>query len=432
MNAELLGADVAPHQPVCVELDGSILRTDLLLESLLSLLRRNPVYGLRALLWLLRGRAVLRAEIARRVPLDPSSLPYNRELVLWLRSERARGRQLWLCTEADEVLAQGVARHLGIFEGVIARDSLHNLAGYVSVPLSLGAGGHRLRAIWRALRPHQWAKNLLLFVPLLAAHRANDLTALARAVEGFIAFSLCASSVYVLNDMLDLQADRVHERKCKRPFASGELLLKVGFVLVPALLAAAALLAGFLSSTFLTALASYSLLTSAYSFALKGMIFIDTIALAALYTLRIIAGAAATEVPLSFWLLLFSVFLFLSLAVVKRYAELDALRRRGRLHAAGRDYDIEDLPMMESVGISAGYLSVLILALYINSPSTLQMYRHPQALWPLCLLMLYWVTRTWMKTHRGKMHDDPVVFAMRDRVSLATGLLAALIIGIAI
>src|SRR6185312_14455748 len=184
-------------------------------ESLLSLLKRNPVYGFLALLWLLRGRAVLQAEIARRVPLDPSSLPYNRELVLWLRSERARGRQLWLCTGADEVLAQGVARHLGIFEGVIARDSLHNLAGYVSVPLSLGVGGHRLRAIWRALRPHQWAKNLLLFVPLLAAHRANDVTALARAAQGFIAFSLCASSVYVLNDMLDLQADRVHERKCK-------------------------------------------------------------------------------------------------------------------------------------------------------------------------------------------------------------------------
>ena len=431
MNAEFLGADVSLRGPLCVKLDGSVLRTDVLLEGFLSLLKRNPVYGLWALLWRLRGRAVLKAEIERRVPLDASSLPYNRELLVWLRSERERGRQLWLCTGADELLAHSVARHLGIFEGVISPDSLHTLAGYVSVPVSLGAGGHRLRAIWRALRPHQWAKNLLLFVPLLAAHRANDTVALGRAVEAFIAFCLCASSVYVLNDLLDLQADRVHERKCKRPFASGELPLRVGFMLVPALLAAATLLAGLLSPTFLAALGSYYLLTSAYSFALKGMIFIDAIALAALYTLRIIAGAAATAVPLSFWLLLFSVFLFLSLAVVKRYAELDALRRRGRLHAAGRDYDIEDLPLMESVGISAGYLSVLILALYINSPSTLQMYRHPQALWPLCLLMLYWVTRTWMKTHRGKMHDDPVVFAMRDRVSLATGLLGALIVGMA-
>jgi 4-hydroxybenzoate polyprenyltransferase len=431
MNAELIGADVSLRRPLCVELDGSVLRTDVLLEGLLSLLKRNPVNGLWALLWLLRGRARLKAEIERRVPLDATSLPYNRELLVWLRSERERGRQLWLCTGTDALLAHNVARHLGIFEGIISPDSLHTLAGYVSVPVSFARGGHRLRALWRALRPHQWAKNLLLFVPLLAAHRANDTVALGRAVEAFIAFCLCASSVYVLNDLLDLQADRVHERKCKRPFASGDLPLRAGFVLVPTLLAAAAVLAGLLSPTFLAALSSYYLLTSAYSFALKGMIFIDAIALAALYTLRIIAGAAATAVPLSFWLLLFSVFLFLSLAVVKRYAELDALRRRGRLHAAGRDYDIEDLPLMESVGISAGYLSVLILALYINSPSTLQMYRHQQALWPLCLLMLYWVTRMWMKTHRGKMHDDPVVFAMRDPVSLATGLLGALIVGMA-
>jgi 4-hydroxybenzoate polyprenyltransferase len=432
MSVETMRADASLPRPLCVDLDDSVLCTDLLLEGLLSLLKRNPVYGLLALLWLSRGRAVLEAEIARRVPLDPGSLSYNSELLVWLRSERARGRQLWLCSGANEVLAHSVARHLGIFEGVIARDSPHNLAVHVPLPHSFNVREHRLRAAWRALRPHQWAKNVLLFVPLLAAHRANDAAALFNAVQAFTAFCLCASSVYVLNDMLDLQADRAHERKCKRPFASGDLPLRVGFVLVPALLAAAVVLAGFLSPTFRYALGGYYLLTSAYSFLLKGMIFIDAIALAALYTLRIIAGAAATGVPLSFWLLLFSVFLFLSLAVVKRYAELDALRRRGRLHAAGRDYDIEDLPMMESVGISAGYLSVLILALYINSPSTSQMYRHPQALWPLCLLMLYWVTRTWMKTHRGKMHDDPVVFAMRDRVSLATGLMAALIIGIAI
>jgi 4-hydroxybenzoate polyprenyltransferase len=236
----------------------------------------------------------------------------------------------------------------------------------------------------------------------------------------------------VLNDMLDLQADRAHVRKSKRPFASGDLPLWVGFLLVPLLLAISAVMAGFLSTQFLLVLGGYYSLTTAYSLALKGMIFIDAIALAGLYTLRIIAGAAAARVPLSFWLLLFSVFLFLSLAIVKRYAELDALRRRGQLQAAGRDYTVSDLPMLESVGISSGYLSVLILALYINSPATLPLYSRPEALWPLCVLLLYWITRIWMKTHRGKMDDDPVIFAMHDRVSLATGLLATLIVGLAV
>ncbi len=469
-------------RPLCVDLDGSVIRTDLLLECLLMLIKRNPVYLLLAIVWLVRGRAVLKAEVARRVQLDPTALPYNTQLLCWLRNEHARGRPLWLCTGANERLAGAIARHLGIFAGVIASDATHNLTGRLKaerlvrsfgfrefdycgnerrdlaiwscssgavvvshgsalgmrvanrVPLlqTFPAGGDRLRAALRALRPHQWAKNVLLFVPLLAAHRAADSAAVTAAVVAFVAFCLCASSVYVLNDMLDLQADRAHARKSRRPFAAGDLPLAAGFILVPVLLLTAVLVAAFLSAHFLLVLVGYCILTTAYSLVLKGMIFIDAIALAGLYTLRIIAGAAAVDVPVSFWLLLFSVFLFLSLAIVKRYAELDALRRRGQLQAAGRDYDVNDLPMLESVGISAGYLSVLVLALYINSPATLPLYKHPKALWPLCVLLLYWITRIWMKTHRGKMHDDPVVFAMRDRVSLATGLLAALVVGLAV
>ena len=469
-------------RPLCVDLDGSVIRTDLLLECLLTLVKRNPVYVLLAAVWLVRGLAVLKAEIAWRVQLDPTVLPYNTELLLWLRNEHARGRRLWLCTGANQRLADTVARHLGIFSGVIASDSTHNLTGrlkaeclvrsfgfrefdycgnerrdlatwYCSngaivvsngstlgmhvatrVPLlqTFASGGDRLRAAFRALRPHQWAKNVLLFVPLLAAHRAADPVAIGNAVLGFVAFCLCASSVYVLNDMLDLQADRSHATKCRRPFASGDLPLRVGLLMVPALLVAAVGIAAFLSARFLLVLGAYYVVTTAYSFTLKGMIFIDAIALAGLYTLRIVAGAAAVHVPLSFWLLLFSVFLFLSLAIVKRYAELDALRRRGQLQAAGRDYDVSDLPMLESVGISAGYVSVLVLALYFNSPATMPLYRRPEALWPLCVLLLYWITRIWMKAHRGRIHDDPVVFAMRDRVSLATGLIAALIVGLAL
>lgn len=477
-----LAGNSATSHPLCVDLDGSVVRTDLLLESLLLLLKRNPLYLLRALLWLVRGRAVLKAQIARRVQLDPGSLPYNSDLLTWLRGEHAKGRPLWLCTGANERLAQSIAGHLGIFDGVIASDDTRNLTGrrkaerlvssfgfgafdycgnerrdlaiwycsngaiVVSVGASLGlrvasrvpllrtfsAGEHRIRATIRALRPHQWAKNVLLFVPLLAAHRAGDLTATGGAVLAYVAFCLCASSVYVLNDMLDLKSDRAHPRKSRRPFASGDLPLRVGFFLVPALLAVAIVVAATLSLQFLLALAAYYTLTTAYSLSLKGVILVDAIALAGLYALRIVAGATAVGVPLSFWLLLFSVFLFLSLAMVKRYAELDSLRRRGQLQAAGRDYDVDDLPMLESVGISAGYVSVLVLALYVNSPGTLLLYRRPEVLWGLCVVLLYWITRIWMKTHRGKMHDDPVVFAMRDRVSLATGLLAACVIGFAV
>jgi 4-hydroxybenzoate polyprenyltransferase/phosphoserine phosphatase len=478
----MLRVDSQLLRPLCVDLDDCLIRSDLLLEAVLLLLKRNPAYVLLALTWLVRGKAVFKAEVARRVQLNPAALPYSRELLDWLRSERSRGRHIWLCTAANESLARAVATHLGIFNGVIASDASVNLIGRVKADRLVGSFGYRnfdycgnerggvpiwasssgaivvnaepalaaraagqvpllhtipgasarWRALLRALRPHQWAKNALLFVPLLAAHRAGDLVLIGSACVAFVAFSLCASAVYVLNDMLDLEADRAHARKSKRPFASGDLPLAAGFGLIPALLAGAVLAAIPLPGQFQLTLAGYALLTSAYSLGLKGMVLIDALALAGLYTLRVIAGAAAVSVPLSFWLLLFSLFLFLSLALVKRYAELDALRRRQQLEAAGRGYHVEDLPMLEALGISAGYLSVLVLALYINSPATVPLYRHPQAIWPLCFLLLYWVTRLWMKTHRGRMHDDPVVFALSDRVSLLTGLLAALTVGLAI
>jgi 4-hydroxybenzoate polyprenyltransferase/phosphoserine phosphatase len=469
--------------PLCVDLDGTLIRSDLLLESLLLLVKRNALYILLAVFWLLRGgKAALKAEIAARVVLNPAALPYNKELLDWLRSERARGRELWLCTAADSKLATTVAEHLDLFVGVIASDGRNNLAGerkadqlvgrfgagefdycgnerrdlaiwrrargaivvnaspalerQVGAELSMlrafPAAGKRLRAVVRALRPHQWAKNVLVLVPLFAAHEAGDLGALAAAVSSMIAFCLCASSVYLLNDMLDLEADRAHARKSKRPFAAGDLSLVTGLVLAPALFAGAALIAAFLPGKFQLALASYYLLTAAYSFKLKRILLIDAVALAGLYTLRIIAGAGAVSVALSFWLLLFSVFLFLSLAFVKRYAELDALRRQQRLQAVGRGYHVEDLAVLQSFGTGAGYLSVLVLALYINSPDIQPLYHHPKAIWMLCVLLLYWISRVWMTAHRGGMHDDPVVYALKDRVSLGIGLVAAITVVIAI
>jgi 4-hydroxybenzoate polyprenyltransferase/phosphoserine phosphatase len=468
--------------PLCVDLDGTLIQSDLLLESLMLLIKRNPLYLARVPLWLLRGKAALKAEVASRVELDPAALPYNREFIQWLNAERGMGRALWLCTASNERLAARVASHLGIFEGVMASDEGTNLVGArkaeqlakrfgdrgfdycgnesrdlliwkrargaivvrggakleraaaaeTRVVRAFPATASPLRAMVRALRPHQWAKNALILVPLLAAHRASDRLSLLHGVLAVVAFSLCASSVYILNDLLDLAADRAHPRKSKRPFASGDLSILTGLALTPVLLGIAVAIAVFLPAKFQLVFATYYLTTVAYSFALKGVVLVDALALAGLYTLRIIAGAAAVSVPLSFWLLLFSVFLFLSLAFVKRFAELDALRRQQKLRAVGRGYHIEDLSILQSLGTASGYLSVLVLALYINSPDIQSLYHRPKFIWMLCVLMLYWVSRVWMTAQRGAMHDDPVVFALKDRASLVIGLLAVATVALAI
>jgi 4-hydroxybenzoate polyprenyltransferase/phosphoserine phosphatase len=468
--------------PLCVDLDGTLVRSDLLLESLALLIKRNPLYVFLVPLWLLRGRAFLKSQIAARVELNPAALPYDREFMRWLSSERSSGRSLWLCTAANEHLAASIASHLGLFDGVLASGTKINLAGSAKAALLVEKFGERgfdycgnerrdlaiwqrangavvvngnsrlerdaakvaptvqvfpgrsrpWRAVFRALRPHQWAKNVLVIVPVIAAHRASEPGELNAAILGLIAFCLCASSVYLLNDLLDLEADRAHARKSKRPFAAGELSLLVGLVLAPCLLAAAVVIAAFLPPKFWLVLGTYYALTCAYSFVLKGLVLVDALALAGLYTLRIIGGSAAVAVPLSFWLLLFSVFLFLSLAFVKRFAELDALRRQQRLRAVGRGYHVEDLALLQSLGTAAGYLSVLVLALYINSPAIEALYGQPKMIWTLCVLMLYWISRVWMMAQRGLMHDDPVVFALKDRQSLAIGVLAALAVALAV
>jgi 4-hydroxybenzoate polyprenyltransferase/phosphoserine phosphatase len=463
--------------PLCVDLDGTLIHSDLLLESALLLIKQRPLYILSMFLWLLQGKAVLKAQIAARVNLSPAALPYNNELLEWLRAERQAGRPLWLCTAANEKLANAVAAHLDLFEGVVASDPTRNLAGDAkaselvrlfgergfdycgnevrdlkvwqhshgavvvnatsalekaaaaegaAVVGSFPSRGSRWRAVLRALRPHQWAKNALIFAPLLAAHQARSLHQLSAVAMATVAFCLCASSVYILNDLLDLEADRAHPRKSRRPFASGALSIKAGLLLCPLLLLGGVALAAFLPGKFQLVFATYYVLTCAYSFDLKGRVIVDTLSLAALYTLRIIAGAAAVDVPLSFWMLLFSIFLFLSLAFVKRYAELDSLRRRARLRAAGRGYHVEDLGVLQSLGSASGYMSILVLALYINSPEVAALYQRPKMIWLLCVLMLYWISRVWMKAHRGEMHDDPVVFALKDRVSLAIVGLAGL------
>ena len=468
---------VLPEYPLCVDLDGTLIHSDLLLESALALLGRNPLYLFAMAFWLLRGKAHLKREIARRCKIEVATLPYNAALVEWLRAERGQ-RRLVLCTASDAGYAHAVAAHLDLFSEVLASDGRSNLSGrhkaarlverygdrkfdyagntkvdlavwrharqgvVVGPSASLGKAAARVTTvervfererrpvrIWtRALRLHQWLKNLLVFLPLLAAHRLFSLDAAAHAAAAFVAFGLCASGVYLLNDLLDLASDRRHPRKRERPFAAGTLPLTAGLVAAPALTLAAFALALVIAPLFALTLLGYYVLTLAYSFRLKRIVMLDVVVLAALYTSRIVAGAAAIAQPLSFWLLAFSMFIFLSLAMLKRYTELRMLQANGWNNAEGRGYRVDDLGLIQSLGAASGYLSVLVLALYINSTASEVLYHRPEVLWLLCPLLLYWISRMWVVAHRGQMHDDPVIYAMVDRVSRVVLVLCAVVV----
>jgi 4-hydroxybenzoate polyprenyltransferase/phosphoserine phosphatase len=464
--------------PLVIDLDGTLLRSDLLVETMLLYVRDRP-YGVLSLLqWWAHGKAALKQALAAVTDVDVTALPYDGALCEFIAQERRSGRRVILATASHRLLAERVAAHLALFDEVIATDGELNLSAHAKRDLLVERFGERgfdyagnaaadlpvwksarqafvvnarpgverqARALnnvanvmpstgsslsdWaQALRLHQWLKNLLVFVPLLASHRYAEWPLLTDAVLSFIAFGLCASSVYLLNDLLDLREDRHHPRKRARPFASGRLPILAGVVASPLLLMAAFLLSLWqLPANFTAVLAAYYVLTLAYSFWLKRRMVIDVIVLAALYTLRIIAGAVAIGLALSFWLLAFSMFVFLSLALVKRYSELYHVRARGDSKALGRGYFAHDLSMIASLGAAAGYMAVMVLALYINDPRTAEMYREPRFIWLACPLLLTWISRVWMLAHRGAMHDDPLMFAVRDRVSLLIGALLALV-----
>lgn len=283
----------------------------------------------------------------------------------------------------------------------------------------------------KMIRVHQWLKNCLILVPLLASHRLLSIQNIGIAAVAFIAFSFCASSVYVLNDLLDLKSDRQHFRKRNRPIAAGMVTVKQASIIGLLLLAAAAWLSFRVSALFALTVGIYFVTTLAYSLRLKRQVIVDVMLLAALYTLRLLAGAVATTVAPSFWLLVFSMFLFLSLAMVKRYSEMLVTLSEDKQYAAGRGYAVQDLPVLLSLGVSAGMAAIVVLALYINDPSTNKLYPSTIWLWPVPPLMLYWVSRVWMKAHRGEMHDDPVVFAVRDWQSIVTVILGGLCFAVA-
>lgn len=435
------------EQPVlAVDLDGALLRSDLLHESLCALIKQRPALMFAPLVWLASGRASLKAKIARHAKIDVGCLPYEPEVLERLRREKAEGRRLVLATASHESYARQIAEHLGLFDEVIAstgetnlntaakRDALVQRYGERGFDyIGNDAGVIRTRAasplVWlKALRLHQWAKNALIFVPLLASHRLGQLDALADAALAFVLFGLSASGSYLLNDLLDLEDDRHHKAKRHRPFASGALPLLSGFFVAALLLVAAFGLSWpLLPWTFSAAMAGYLVLTLSYSLALKRHAVIDVMTLAALYAIRIVAGTFAIGSVFTFWLLGFSIFIFTSLALVKRSAELLEAQQQGQeTQTRGRGYFPQDLAVVSAMGVAAGYVAVLVLALYIQDPNTAALYRRPQLIWLACPLLLFWISRVWLLTHRGEMHHDPVVFAIKDRVSLLIGALFGL------
>ncbi|EEA00963.1 UbiA prenyltransferase [Burkholderia sp. H160] len=471
-------------KPLVVDLDGTLIRSDVLIECGFAFTRSAPHRFYEPLLWLLReGKAGLKARLAEVTDIDVTVLPYDATVIEWLKEERATGRSLVLATASHERYATAIADHLGLFDKTFATHSDINLsahrkrdrlvaefgekgfdyAGNSHDDVSVWAAAERAyvinpssgveraarkqgnvervidqRSAWpktwgKSLRLHQWLKNLLIFIPLLASHQVSSLALDLRGVLAFVLFGLCASSVYLLNDLLDLEDDRHHPIKRRRPFASGALSIVWGMLAFPVLAVGAfagALL--LLPLRFAAVLAGYYVLTMAYSLLLKRRVILDVVVLAMLYTARIIAGTAAFRMTLTFWLLAFSMFLFLSLALVKRYAELHATRAAGGAKARGRGYVADDLPMISSLGAASGYLSVLVLALYIQDSKTTHLYSHPQVIWLACPLLLYWISRTWLITHRGLMHDDPVVFAAKDRTSLLVVALTGFVFWLAI
>ncbi len=467
--------------PLVVDLDGTLLKTDLLLESFFSLLRQAPLSALAVPFWLLKGRAHLKREIASRVRLDVALLPYRTALLEQLRVEHGKGRSIVLATASDELLTQQVADYLQLFDSVLASDGSTNLSGERKRERLVSQSGERgfdyagdggidlavwssarkaivvnpnprlLRAVgkvaaaesvfddtcpslaeyFKALRPQQWLKNLLVFVPLFAAHRFYESALMEKTLLAFAAFCCCASSGYLFNDLLDLSADRHHPTKRLRPFASGRLPLSYALVMVPALLVLGCVLAGFGSRPLVGVVLLYSALTLAYSLYIKKVVLLDVIVLAGLYTLRIMGGAIAVAIWPSAWLLAFSMFLFVSLAFVKRYDELVVMRSLDGDHARARAYEISDAELLASKGTASGYMAALVFALYISSNTAKALYRRPEFMWFLVPLLLYWVGHIWLVAHRGKMIDDPLVFALRDRTSrilivlmLGTALLA--------
>jgi 4-hydroxybenzoate polyprenyltransferase/phosphoserine phosphatase len=465
-------------KPLCVDLDGTLVKSDTLIDSLLVLARTRPMLLFRLPVQAIRGKAQFKSFVTENVDLDVVHLPYNRKLVQFLQQEHARSREIFLATGADIRLARRVADHLGIFDGVLASDGTSNLTGnrkleslrnrlggndfaYVGndtpdLPLMAGAAesmvanpSRRLRtklrargiapsrafdersSTWQSLvkafRPHQWAKNLLIFLPPLLSH-SHSIRLLADSLLAFICFCSTASGTYLVNDLLDIEDDRRNAKKRLRPFASGDLAPSTGLIVAALLLALGFTVAHLLPAAFTYCLLLYLCSTLAYSLYLKRIALVDVVVLSGLYTLRLLAGGAATDVRISHWLAGFAIFLFLSLAIVKRFAELENLRLTASQLKNGRGYLMSDIEQIRAFGTASAFAAVVVFANYISSQDVTVLYRNPQRLWLIVPFMILWLCRVWLLASRGELDEDPVAFALTDAASLVMGVAVAAIV----
>lgn len=472
-------------RPLCVDLDGTLVATDTMYESLLLAVRTRPLHLIAAPFWLFQGRAFFKQQLARRAIPDPATLPYRDELVLYLRDQKAAGRRLILTTGTDALVAGTIAKHLDLFDAVLASDGRTNCTGSAKVQAICAhldgesfdyvgnstidlpvwkagndalvaapskhllrrletlkkptrvfeASGGRASDLVKALRFNQWAKNLLLLIPMLVGHRMA-LTELwpnlLSCLMAFITFGLCASSVYLCNDVLDLESDRRHPTKRRRPIAAGRVAVSAAVAWSFGLAAAGLLLGSvLLGPMYALMLLIYIAISFSYSLYLKRLLVLDVITLAALYTHRIVAGGLAVDVTPSPWLLAFSMFLFLSLAFVKRYGELVVLRDTTTVGAFGRGYRVGDIDVLRAVGPANGFISVLVFCLYIQSETVADLYEQPALLWGICPILLYWITRLWFLADRKVLTDDPLLFALRDKISYGAALLLLVLVVLA-
>lgn len=467
--------------PLVVDVDGTLLRTDLLHEAALQFVARHPFESWRLAAWTLSGKPRLKAALAGRIECNAGSLPFRDEIVAAIHEAQAQGRPVWLASASHRDYVEAVAARIGGIAGVFASDERVNLSGARKAERlieAFGEGGFDYAGngpvdvpVWRAarealvvgndsfvrrvrrdvptarhiatprarlpdyvrsLRIYQWAKNLLVFLPLIAGHTWDPAT-VGRAVLAFVCFCLAASSAYIVNDLLDLPSDREHERKRSRPFAAGAIPVAHGPPLAMLLMAGAAVGALFLPLWFAAVLGLYVVLTLAYSLLLKRRVLIDVITLGMLYTIRVLGGVAAVGVTQSPWLLMFCLFLFLALAIVKRCSEMVRRGAAGERDAvSGRGYRLGDLPVMLGLGAAAGNSAVLVVSLYITSPEVQRLYGHPERLWLACPLLLYWIGRFLILANRDELHDDPLIFAFTDKTSWVVALCAAAVVAAAI
>ncbi len=461
--------------PLCVDLDGTLISSDILYESVLLLIRKNILFVFIIPFWVLKGRLHLKNKLFEYVCPNPEFLPYRTEILHFIEQEKFKGRKIILVTASLKKIAERIAEYMIIFDEVIGSDATINLVGqakrkklvelYGENGFDYIGDSHKDIFVWKSarnaivvnpdneiisqisnisntfefkknifkliikeIRVYQWIKNLLIFVPLLLAHKllSVDFYLLSYA---FLSFSLIASSVYVLNDLIDLESDRSHPRKKNRPFASGNLPIIYAFILLPLLIISSFVISiTLLPIGFTVVLIIYYIITTAYSFFLKKLYVMDIITLALLYTIRLLAGAITVDVDISQWFLSFSLFIFFSLAVLKRYTEIMTMKENNKTRTSGRGYIVEDANLLLALGTASGLISVLIFALYLNSPEVNKLYRLPELLSLITPILMYWITRIWFKAHRGLMNDDPMVFAGKDPASYVIGIIIVLIV----